>query len=70
MESLKRGMGLVSVKDSVDATLRNLEGKAQVVVGDLTGNPTDKAEGKAKQAEAKIMQAQENIKEKLDKALD
>lgn len=59
----------MSIQERVDATLKNLEGKVQEAVGELTGNPADKATGKAKQTEAEIMQTQENIKDELDQVI-
>ncbi|WP_086687388.1 CsbD family protein [Nostoc sp. T09] len=47
-----------------------MEGKVQEFIGEITGNPGDKAEGKAKQAEAQITHTTENIKHELKKALD
>ncbi len=39
-------------------------------MGEVTGNPADKAEGKSKQAEAQVTHAKENIKDELKKPLD
>ena len=44
----------MSMKDKAKATAKNIEGKVQEAVGDLTGDPKTQAEGKAKQAEAKV----------------
>ena len=40
----------MSLEDRAKATAKNLEGKAQEAAGYVTGDPQDKAEGKAKQA--------------------
>ncbi|MFN6220633.1 MAG: CsbD family protein, partial [Aphanizomenon sp.] len=37
----------------VDATNKNIEGKVQEAVGNVTGNKKDQFMGKAKQAESK-----------------
>jgi uncharacterized protein YjbJ (UPF0337 family) len=53
----------MSMKDKAKATAKNIEGKAQEAVGDLTGDPKTQAEGKAKQAEAKVRHAVEDVKD-------
>lgn len=60
----------MSLEDRVQATAKNLEGKAQEAMGEFTGNPQDKAEGQAKQAEAQLQQTVENIKDEVKKTID
>jgi uncharacterized protein YjbJ (UPF0337 family) len=60
----------MSLKDRADAAAKNVEGKIQEVVGEITGNPEDKLEGKAKQAEAKAKNTVENVKDKAKKLID
>ncbi|MEH1939085.1 MAG: CsbD family protein [Nostoc sp.] len=60
----------MSTEKRIEATAKNIEGKIQEVVGEITGNPQDKTEGQAKQAEAQIDHTVENIKDELKKALD
>ena len=60
----------MAIEDRVEATVKNVEGKVQEAIGDLTGNPADKAEGKAKQVEAQVQHTQENIKDEVKKAID
>ncbi|EAZ90972.1 CsbD family protein [Crocosphaera chwakensis] len=60
----------MSTEDRVDATMKNLEGKAQEMVGEVTGDPEDKAEGKMKQAEAEAKHSVEDAKEKVKQAID
>jgi uncharacterized protein YjbJ (UPF0337 family) len=60
----------MSIEDRVDATAKNLEGKAQEAVGEITGDPKDKAKGKEKQVEAEAMQTKENIKDEVAKRVD
>jgi len=60
----------MSIEDRIDATVKNLEGKGQEVIGDLTGNPQDRKEGRAKQAEAETQHAVENIKDDIKQAID
>jgi uncharacterized protein YjbJ (UPF0337 family) len=60
----------MSLENRIEATAKNIEGKAQEMMGELTGNPQDKAEGQVKQAEAEIIHAIENAKDKIKEALD
>ncbi|MEC4812478.1 MAG: CsbD family protein [Scytonema sp. PMC 1069.18] len=60
----------MSIENRMEATAKNVEGKIQEVVGEVTGNPNDKAEGKAKQAEAQIRHTAENIKDEMKKPLE
>lgn len=47
------------------ATMKNVEGKVQEAIGNVTGDPQDKAEGKMKQAQGEAQHTAENVKEKL-----
>ncbi len=60
----------MSTEDRVEATGKNLEGKAQEVLGNITGDPEDKAEGKAKQTQAQGSHAVEDVKDKIKDAID
>ncbi|MCT7974055.1 MULTISPECIES: CsbD family protein [Laspinema] len=60
----------MSAEDRVNATMKNVEGKAQEALGNVTGDPKDKAQGKMKQAEAETQHAKEDIKDNLKEALD
>jgi uncharacterized protein YjbJ (UPF0337 family) len=60
----------MSTEDRVQATGKNLEGKAQEVLGNITGDPEDKAEGKAKQTQAQGSHAVEDVKDKIKDAID
>ncbi|MDZ8258156.1 CsbD family protein [Nostoc sp. ChiQUE01b] len=60
----------MSAEKRIEATAKNIEGKIQEVVGEVTGNPQDKTEGQAKQAEAQVTHTVENIKDELKKALE
>ncbi len=55
----------MSTEDRAKATGKNIEGKAQEAMGNITGDPEDQAKGKAKQAEAETRQAAEDVKDKL-----
>ncbi|WP_254172722.1 CsbD family protein [Planktothrix pseudagardhii] len=58
----------MGMKERMDATAKNIEGKAQEAIGEITGDPQDKAEGKAKQAEAQFQHSVENIKDLVNQA--
>ena len=60
-------MGLTN---RIKATAKNIEGKVQEVVGDVTGNQDAQLEGKAKQAEAQVGHTIENVKDEAKKILD
>jgi uncharacterized protein YjbJ (UPF0337 family) len=60
----------MSIEDRAKAVGKNIEGKAQEAVGEVTGDPKDKAEGKAKQAEAKVRHGVEDAKDEVKKAVD
>ena len=60
----------MSLEERAKATAKNIEGKIQDAVGELTGDPKAQAEGKAKQAEAKARHAAEDVKDEIKKALD
>lgn len=60
----------MSTEDRAKATGKNIEGKAQEAWGNVTGDPEDRAEGKAKQTEAEARHAKEDVKDKVKKAID
>lgn len=60
----------MSIENRVEATAKNIEGKVQEMIGEVTGNPQDKAEGQAKQAEAQLRHTVENIKDDVKKSLE
>lgn len=60
----------MSLKDRAKATAKNIEGKVQEAVGDLTDNPKAQLEGQEKQAEAKVSQVIEDVKDKAKKIID
>ncbi|MBD1839701.1 CsbD family protein [Coleofasciculus sp. FACHB-64] len=60
----------MSVEDRAKATGKNIEGKAQEALGNITGDPEDKAEGKAKQAEAQVSHTKEDVKDKAKDLVD
>lgn len=60
----------MSMEKRVEATAKNIEGKVQEVVGEVTGNPKDKLEGKDKQAQAQAQHNVENLKDEIKKVID
>ncbi|MGD2181170.1 CsbD family protein [Lusitaniella coriacea] len=60
----------MSIENRAEATAKNIEGKAQEIIGEITGDPQDKAEGQAKQAEAQAKHMVENVKDKIKKSID
>jgi len=60
----------MSLEDKAKATAKNLEGKAQEALGNVTGDPEDQAEGKAKQGESSVRHGIEDVKDKVKKAID
>ncbi|MDY7008325.1 MAG: CsbD family protein [Cyanobacteriota bacterium] len=60
----------MSTEDRAKATAKNIEGKAQEMMGEMTGNPEDEAAGKVKQGEAKAEHSVENVKDEAKKMID
>ncbi|NEP17748.1 MAG: CsbD family protein [Leptolyngbya sp. SIO4C1] len=60
----------MSIEERAQATAKNIEGKLQEAAGEITGDPKDKAEGQAKQAEAQAQHAKEDVKDELKKSID
>lgn len=60
----------MSIENRIEATAKNVEGKLQEAAGEVTGDPKMKAEGQAKQAEAKVRHSVENVKDDVKRAID
>jgi uncharacterized protein YjbJ (UPF0337 family) len=60
----------MSIENRVEATAKNIEGKVQEAAGEVTGDPKMKAEGQAKQAEAKVRHSVENVKDEVKRTID
>jgi len=60
----------MSLEERAKATAENIEGKAQEMMGDVTGDLKDKVEGQAKQAEAEARHAKEDVKDRVKKIID
>jgi uncharacterized protein YjbJ (UPF0337 family) len=55
-------------RNQVKGAAKNVAGKVQQKVGELTGNKTQQAKGAAKQLEGKVQRGAGNVEEALDKA--
>lgn len=53
----------MGAKERAEATAKNIEGKAQEAMGEVTGDTEDKAKGKAKQAKAETKHTVEDAKD-------
>ncbi len=60
----------MSLEDRAKATAKNIEGKAQEALGNISGDPEDKTEGKAKQGEASVRHGVEDLKDKAKDMID
>jgi uncharacterized protein YjbJ (UPF0337 family) len=60
----------MSVEKRVEATAKNVEGKLQEALSEITGDPKDKIEGQAKQDEAAAMHTVEDLKDKAKDVID
>jgi uncharacterized protein YjbJ (UPF0337 family) len=60
----------MSIEDRAKAAAKNVEGKAQEALGNVTGDPEDKAKGKAKQAESEVRHGIEDVKDNVKKNID
>ncbi|PZD71192.1 hypothetical protein C1752_07468 [Acaryochloris thomasi RCC1774] len=60
----------MGLEDRAKATAKNVEGKAQEALGNVTGDKGDQAAGKAKQTEASARHAGEDVKDGVKDAID
>lgn len=60
----------MSIEDRAKAVAKNLEGKAQEALGDLTGSTKDQVEGQIKQDHASAMHLREDLKDKAKDIVD
>lgn len=60
----------MNLTNKAKAVAKNIEGKVQEALGNMTGDPKDKTEGKAKQAESQVRHALEYMKDKVKKILN
>ena len=55
-------------RNQMKGAVKNVAGKVQQKVGELTGNKTQQAKGVAKQVQGKVQRGAGNVEEALDKA--
>ncbi|NDJ16886.1 CsbD family protein [Myxacorys almedinensis] len=60
----------MSLEERAKAAAKNIEGKVQEAVGNVTGDPKDQMEGKAKQVEASARHLKEDVKDDLKGGVD
>jgi len=60
----------MSIEDRAKAVAKNVEGKAQEALSEVTGDPKDKIEGQAKQDQAAAIHAQEDVKDVAKDIID
>ncbi|MEB3211427.1 MAG: CsbD family protein [Leptolyngbyaceae bacterium] len=60
----------MGLEERAKAAKKNVEGKVQEAAGKVTGDPEDKAKGKAKQTEAEVRNTKEDVKDKVKQKLD
>ncbi|MBD2562323.1 MULTISPECIES: CsbD family protein [Nostoc] len=60
----------MSLEERAKATAKNIEGKVQEAASEVTGDPKDKTEGKAKQAESEVRHGIEDVKDNVKKKID
>lgn len=60
----------MSLKDRAKATAKNIEGKVQQALGDLSGDPKTQSEGREKQSEARVRHMIEDVKDEVKKIID
>ena len=58
------------LEERAKAAGKNIEGKAQEALGNVTGDPEHQAEGQAKQAESNVRNTKEDVKDKVKDAVD
>jgi uncharacterized protein YjbJ (UPF0337 family) len=60
----------MGIEERLNATAKNVEGKIQEAVSEITGDPKDKIEGQAKQDRAAAIHATEDLKDKAKEVID
>ena len=55
-------------KDQMKGTAKDVAGKVQQKVGEITGNKTQQAKGAAKQVEGKVQKRVSDVEQAIDKA--
>jgi uncharacterized protein YjbJ (UPF0337 family) len=60
----------MSIENRAKAAAKNVEGKLEEAVGDMTGNHEAQAKGRAKQVEANLRNATEDVKDDIKRIID
>ncbi len=60
----------MGIEDRVEAVAKNIEGKIQEAVSEITGDPKDKIEGQIKQDEAAAIHKKEDLKDRAKEIID
>uniref|UniRef100_B8HP09 CsbD family protein n=1 Tax=Cyanothece sp. (strain PCC 7425 / ATCC 29141) TaxID=395961 RepID=B8HP09_CYAP4 len=60
----------MSLEERAKATAKNIEGKAQEMLGNVTGNPEDQLKGQAKQVESAARHTKEDLKDEIKRGVD
>lgn len=60
----------MSLEERAKAVAKNIEGKVQEAVGNVTGDQQAQVEGRAKQAEAEMRHAKEDVKDDVKNIVD
>ncbi|PSB29523.1 CsbD family protein [Stenomitos frigidus] len=55
----------IAAMNRAKAVTKNIEGKAQEMIGNITGDPKDQVMGKAKQVESQARHAAEDVKDSM-----
>ncbi len=55
---------VATTMNRVQAITKDLEGKAQEAIGNMTGDPKNQIMGKAKQVEGRVLQNVEDVRDK------
>ena len=57
---------IATIMNRVEAVTKNIEGKTQEAIGNITGNPKDQAMGKAKQIQSQVLNVAEDTKDNMN----
>ena len=60
----------MGIEERAEAVAKNIEGKAQEALGEITGDPEQKVEGQTKQDQAAVIHAKEDVKDKAKDVID
>jgi uncharacterized protein YjbJ (UPF0337 family) len=64
-QDISKPQAQIATMNRAEAMTKNIEGKAQEAIGNMTGDSKDKMMGKAKQVESQARNAAEDMKDKM-----